>query len=377
MILPISAVSEFGYQRLIKPLLFKQKPDAVHERLVKTGQIVGNNRFLRWVLRTSWAYSNPRYLATNIAGVRVENPVGLSAGFDNDFTLPGLIKAVGFGYMEGGSLTLRETPGNPRPWFHRLPHTKSLVVNKGLSNDGVRKIVTRLRRYPANTFEHFPLNISVAKTNLPETCTDDDAIADYIGSLRIIQKASVGSLITINISCPNAYGGEPFTTPKRLNKLLGAIDELELSIPVFIKMPSDLNWEDFKALTDTAATHRVQGLTIHNLAKTREGIDPRDTISDDIKGNLSGKPTWKSSNELIKKTRLAYGDRFTIIGVGGIFSAEDAYTKIRLGADAVELITGMIFQGPQIIGRINRGLVKLLKNDGFSNIADAVGADLK
>lgn len=343
---------------------------------MKVGGLVGKTPPLRGLVHACWAYSNNDYLKTKIAGVEVQNPVGLSAGFDNNFTLVPLIKSVGFGFIEGGSLTLHETPGNPRPWFHRLPHTRSLVVNKGLSNEGVDKIIARIEAYKPSMTQNFPINVSVAKTNSPGACTTSDAVDDYIGSLKQLKQHDTGSLITINISCPNTYGGEPFTTPKNLTALLKAVDRLKLKKPLFLKMPSDLSWKEFKALADIAATHNVQGLTIHNLAKTRKDVDPRDTLTKDIKGNLSGKPTWKTSNEFIKKTRQTYGDRFTIIGVGGIFSAEDAYTKIKLGADAVELITGMIFNGPQLIGQINKGIVNLLKADGYSNISQAVGADL-
>lgn len=377
MILPISALSRFCYAKIAKPILFASHPDTVHERLVKTGGLIGRAPFLQGIIHASWAYSNPAFLRTSIAGVEVQNPVGLSAGFDNNFTLIPLIKAVGFGYIEGGSITLHETTGNPRPWFHRLPYTKSLVVNKGLSNEGTERIVKRVLSYQPSIIKDFPVNISVAKTNSPNACSVSDAVKDYIGSLKIIQQRDAGSIITINISCPNTYGGEPFTTPDNLRSLLVAVDKLKLKKPLFLKMPSDLSWKSFKTLADIAAQHNVQGLTIHNLAKTRKDVDPRDTISDDIKGNLSGKPTWESSNECIRKTKIAYGERFVIIGVGGIFSAEDAYTKIKLGANAVELITGMIFNGPQLIGQINRGLVKLLKDDGYSHISQAVGADLR
>jgi dihydroorotate dehydrogenase (fumarate) len=249
------------------------------------------------------------------------------------------------------------------------------VVNKGLANDGAEAIVRRLQSYPEPTFADFPLNISVAKTNSPENCNELDAIADYIGSLKLIKRSGVGAMYTINISCPNAYGGEPFTTPAKLERLLSALDKLKLAKPVFVKMPSDLAWAELKSLLHVVAKHKVTGVTIHNLAKDRGKMDLRDSLPDSVKGNMSGKPTWSTSNEFIRRTRLEFGERFVIIGVGGIFSADDAYTKIRLGANLVELITGMIFEGPQLIGQINQGLVKLLERDGFDNISQAVGVD--
>jgi dihydroorotate dehydrogenase (fumarate) len=250
-------------------------------------------------------------------------------------------------------------------------------VYAGLGNEGAEVIVRRLKEYPTATFQDFPLNISVAKTNSPEACSDDDAISDYIASLRIIQKNQVGSMITLNISCPNTYGGEPFTTPDRLEWLLAEVDKLYLTQPVFIKMPSHLPWPAFAGLLKVASCHQVAGVTISNLAKDRGQAKLMDSLPDSVKGNLSGKPTWELSNHLIRETYRQYGKRFTIIGVGGIFSVEDAYTKIKLGASLVELITGLIFEGPQLIGQINEGLVQLLKGDGYEHISQAIGADNK
>lgn len=376
MIKPLSLLTSFAYRKIAKPLLFIQSPDTVHDRLLKLGSLVQRVPVLRWLLRITWSYNNKPYLSQTIAGIHFQNPVGLSAGFDKNFVLPLLLKNVGFGYMEGGSLTFLPCPGNPKPWFFRLPKTKSLVVHVGLANHGVKTIARRLRSYPRNAFTDFPLNISIARTNLPITATDDQAIKDYVGSLKVLQREKVGSLYTLNISCPNTYGGEPFNKPDKLERLLTAVDALHVTIPVCIKMPGDLAWKDFNALLKVAAKHDITGIIIQNLAKDRSKLTLQDPLPDTVKGNLSGKPTWETSNELIRKTRLTYNDRFVIIGVGGIFTAEDAYTKIRLGADLVELITGMIFEGPQLVGQINYGLVKLLQRDGFTHIGQAVGADL-
>jgi dihydroorotate dehydrogenase len=143
--------------------------------------------------------------------------------------------------------------------------------------------------------------------------------------------------------------------------------------PVFIKMPVDLEWGEFEKLVKVATSHKIAGLTISNLTKNRDAI--KDDLVDNIRGGLSGKPVFQRSNDLIAHTYREYGDRFTIIGVGGIFTAKDAYIKIKLGASLVELVTGVIFEGPQLIGQINRGLVKLLEKDGYSSISEAIGAD--
>jgi dihydroorotate dehydrogenase len=376
MIVPASATTASIYKHVVKPVLFKQQPDAVHSRLIRGGGALQRLVTARGILRAAWAYRNDAALNQTIHGITFRNPVGLSAGFDKNFELPPLLKAIGFGFMEGGSLTYRYCSGNPRPWFYRLPKTKSIVVYAGLGNQGVEAIIRKLQSYPPDTFTDFPLNISVAKTNSPEACSETEAIADYAGSLKKLEQAHLGSIYTLNISCPNTYGGEPFTTPDRLGHLLDATDALHLSKPLYIKMPSHLPWPEFKRLVAIAARHQVNGLTISNLAKDRSQVTLKDPLSETIKGNLSGLPTQKLSDELIRKTYQAFRGRFVIIGVGGIFCAEDAYRKIRYGATMVELITGMIFEGPQLIGQINRDLVRLLKADGYTNISQAIGADV-
>lgn len=373
---PISSLSQSFYHYIAKPLLFRKKPDDVHAKLLKSGTRLQKFRFVRGVIHASWAYHNDAFLNQTLHGIHFKNPVGLSAGFDKNFELPPLLKSIGFGFMEGGSLTLHQCDGNPKPWFYRLPKTNSLVVHAGLANQGVKKIAKRIKSYPAQTFDAFPLNISVAKTNSKEAASEEDAIQDYIGSLTHLETEGLGDMFTLNISCPNTYGGEPFTTPKKLEKLLTATDKLHIKKPIFIKMPSNLVWDDFRQLLFVAEKHSVAGVTISNLQKDRSSVELKDELPDSVKGNLSGKPTWEVSNQLIRKTYEEFGHRFTIIGVGGIFSAEDAYTKIKLGASLVELITGMIFEGPQLIGEINRGLVSLLEKDGYKNISEAIGRDV-
>ena len=372
---PINYLSGVVYRKILKPILFLQKPDGVHVHLLKVGGLAQKSSLIRTFLYSIWAYENARYLRQTLHGVTFRNPVGLSAGFDKNFKLVGLMKCIGFGFMEGGSLTYHPCAGNEKPWFYRLPKSKSLVVHVGLANQGVEEILQRINTLPATVRKDFPLNISIARTNSASVSSDEDGIADYMGSLRAILEKDTGEMITINISCPNAYGGEPFTTPGRLDTLLSEIDTLHIKKPLFIKMPLLQSWPEARLLIEVAAKHRVTGLVISNLAKDRSNIILKDPLPVEVKGSLSGKPTWEISNELIRQTYREFGDRLTIIGVGGIFTAQDAYTKIRLGASLIELITGMIFEGPQQIGEINRGLVELLIRDGYTNVSQAIGVD--
>lgn len=373
MIRLASSFAAFTYAHAIKPLLFRCQPDTVHAQLLRLSHLRQKISFTSTYINALWAYHNNVALGQNLHTINFPNPVGLAAGFDKNIELAPTMKAVGFGFMTGGSVTFHECNGNPRPWFYRLPKQKSLVVNVGLANEGTQAVMDRLRTCGKSQFEQFPLVVSVAKTNSPEACDDPSAIADYIGSLSLLQNQPQVSAIEINISCPNAYGGEPFTDPLRLEQLLVAVDALNIVKPVWVKMPIDLAWPEFDALLQVIVTHRVQGVTIGNLQKNRGEIPPQD-LPNEVKGNLSGLPTQAPSDELIRRTYADYGERLTIIGVGGVFSAQDAYRKICLGANLVELITGMIYEGPQLIGQINCELVELLKRDNFANISEAVGS---
>ncbi len=203
MIVAISKLSSVIYRRIAKPLLFKLPPDAAHDKMIATGSAVQRIGFLRGLMRWSWAYQNPDRLSQTLCGLEFQNPLGLSAGLDKNFEIAGVVSSIGFGQMEGGSITFHPCAGNPKPWFYRLPKSKSLVVNAGLANHGARRILARLGRYKQNQLGDMRINVSVAYTNDKQTCTEGEAIADYIGSLKLIKKSRKADLVTLNISCPN------------------------------------------------------------------------------------------------------------------------------------------------------------------------------
>ncbi|MEI6237346.1 MAG: quinone-dependent dihydroorotate dehydrogenase [Candidatus Saccharibacteria bacterium] len=372
MIKNVSKFSRITYKKAVKPIMFLFPADTVHTAIIKSGSIIGFIYPICWFFKLLWAYQNPKVLAQVVNGVYFANPVGLSAGFDKDFKLIKVLPCLGFGFMELGSMTYKQSLGNPRPHYRRLKKTQSILVYAGLNNQGSKVIIKRIQKHKNKII--IPLDISVAKTNCDTTITDETGTKDYIGSLKRLKTAAVSDQITINISCPNAYGGEPFTTPQKLEKLLYEIDRLSFKKPVYLKMPSDLNWPDFKKLLDVALKHNVSGLKISNLAKDRKLVNAQDKLSEDIPGNMSGIPMQNLSNQLIQQAYIYCGDRLIIVGIGGIFSAKDAYEKIKHGASLVELITGMVFEGPELIGQINAGLVDLLKKDGYTHISQAIGA---
>ena len=359
------------YKYVAKPVLFKMPPDTVHEKMLQFCRAFGSVRMFRWITNVIFKRKSP-LLKQEYHGVTFTSPVGIAAGFDKNGDTPSVISNLGFGFMTVGSVTALVCDGNPRPWFQRLPKSKALAVRVGLANQGSFRIIKRLEQNKKR-FNAFPITLSVAKTNNKETVSDKAAIKDYTTSIeRTLHSTSI-KMIEINISCPNTYGGEPFIDPPRLDQLLSAVDAITVPQPIFVKMPNDLPWQSFKQLLDIIVKHNIQGVTVTNLTKSRDNV--KDILPFPIRGGLSGKLTWENSNELIKKTYQTYGDRLTIIGVGGVFTAEDAYTKIRLGASLVGLVTGMIYQGPQIAAEINAQLPRLLEKDGLAHIQEAIGLD--
>ena len=181
------------------------------------------------------------------------------------------------------------------------------------------------------------------------------------------------SMIEVNISCPNTMAGEPFSNPDALDKLFSVLDKVSRPQPTLVKMPLNLKggWPQFKSLLNVLSEHKVDGVSIANLRKNRDGLD----IPADWQGGISGAPTYNASNDLIKRTRSEFGSRFAIAGIGGVFTAEQAYQKIRNGADLVMFVSSLMYRGPQQITTLKRGLAKMLRKDGFNSVKDAVGVD--
>lgn len=367
-------ISEVTYTKIIKPFLFKfTEAEDIHEATLSLGHFFGKFAFTRFITKGIFAHENSM-LSQEISGIKFKNPVGLSAGFDKNAEIVNLLPSLGFSFGQIGTITNYPYAGNEKPRLYRLPKSKSIVVNFGLKNDGVEKILKRIKE---SRHKSTILGISVGRTNCKETVAPEAGIKDISSCLSSVIESGLGDMYTINISCPNLFGGESFTAPDSLEKLLGAIYELPLQKPVYIKMPINLPWEEFGKLVDVAVSFKVDGVIIGNLNKVRKSPKIIDEIPEHIKGSASGMPTQALSNELISKTYKNYGDKLVIIGVGGIFCAEDAYEKIKRGASLVQLITGLIFEGPQLVGQINKGLVKLLKADDFEHIGEAIGANHK
>jgi dihydroorotate dehydrogenase len=246
--------------------------------------------------------------------------------------------------------------------------SKGLVVYTGLKNEGCERVSGRLR----NRKFAIPIGTNIAKTNSRKTVETEVGISDYVKAFD--QFTDIGSYFTINISCPNAFGGQPFTDAKRLDQLLSRIAKIATKKPIFLKISPDLTEREVDQIIDVARGYRIAGFICTNLTEQRKNEKIVDKAVPET-GGVSGKPVEGLANDLISYVYQITKGEFIIIGCGGVFSAADAYKKIKLGASLVELLTGMIYEGPQVISEINQGLARLLKQDGFKNISQAIGIE--
>ena len=305
-------------------------------------------------------------LGVTVAGIEFANPLGLAAGFDKDAEVPNAVLDLGFGFVEVGAVTPRPQFGNPRPRVFRLWKDDAVINRYGFNNVGLEVIAGRLKRRRRR---------GVVGVNLGANKDSDDRIADYEAGVRGL--AGLIDFYTVNISSPNTPGLRALQGKDALSALmrrvLAARDEAAPETPVFLKIAPDLTDEDKADIAAVATEASLDGLVVSNTTITRPETLQSRNVSE--AGGLSGKPLFAPSTELLREFYRAVGSQTPLIGVGGVASPRDAYTKILAGASLVQLYTAMVFEGPGLPARILRALPGLMKADGFHTIADAVGAE--
>ena len=365
-------LASFLYKTIARPIFFLFNPEKVHNFVTSIGEILGNEQSLNRLFSKKFG-AKSNFLKQKIAGIEFTSPIGLAAGFDYEAKVIKILPSLGFGFNSIGTITNYSYGGNPNGMLGRLPKSKSLMINKGFKNKGALWTAEKI----SNVKPLIPLGVSIGKSNTRQVNTQEDAILDIIQAFKIFENSNVeNSYYELNISCPNLFGNVSFYPPKKLNELLSETDKLNLKKPIFIKMPIELSNAQTLKILDVIVRHKITGVIIGNLQKNR---NDKAFVKDELKhwkvGNFSGLPTQKRSNELISLAYKKFGNKLVIIGCGGVFSAEDAYKKIKLGASLVQLITGLIYEGPTLVAQINSELPKLLKRDGFKNITEAVGSE--
>ena len=332
----------------LRPVLFRLDPERAHNLTLAA---------LATGLGPRGRPDDP-ILVTTVAGLALPNPLGLAAGFDKDALVPAAMLRMGFGFVEIGTVTPRPQVGNPRPRVFRLVAERAVINRLGFNNGGVAAAVARLAaRRPAGIVG---VNIGANKDSV-------DRVADYAFGARAAR--GVADYLTVNVSSPNTPGLRGLQDPGELAALIAAVRSEAEARPVFVKVAPDLDGAAIDGIARVSIDGGVAGLIVSNTTLARPGISSSEA------GGLSGAPLFAPSTEVLRRFARATGGRLTLIGVGGIASAVDAYAKIRAGASAVQLYTALVYHGPALVPRLKTDLAALLRRDGFGSVADAVGVD--
>ncbi len=357
------------YKKILKPIFFRFDPELMHDLFTWIGSGLGSNPFTRWIVAVVCDYEHPS-LATRVAGIDFKNPIGLGAGFDKDIQLTKIIPAVGFGFMEVGAITHLPYEGNSKPRLARLPEDRSLIVYYGLKNAGAVAAQKRLKKMKFA----FPIGINIAKTNRADI-KGEKSVEDYVMTYRMLSRYF--SYVTLNVSCPNAQDGCTFQDPVMLESLLAGLSKEKKVCPIFLKLSAHLSMNEVDAILTVVGKYKfIDGFVVANLAKDRSILhlrSPQEKLDAIPAGGISGAPIRMLTTTMIRYIYKKTDGKYILIGLGGVFTAEDAYEKIKAGASLVQLVTGLIYEGPLMVKRVNQGLVKLLARDGYATVADAVG----
>lgn len=306
-------------------------------------------------------------LGIDVFGLSFPNPVGLAPGFDKNAEVPDALLKLGFGFVEVGTFTPRPQAGNPRPRLFRLKEDKAVINRMGFNNDGLDAVKARLQARKGRP--------GILGGNVGANKDSEDRIADYVTAIQGI--LGLVSYITINISSPNTPGLRALQSRESLAELINRCIEARGSdqTPMLVKVAPDLVEADVEDIAAVALESGIDGLIVSNTTITRP-----ETLRSPHKGEtggLSGAPLLNASTEMLRRFHARVGNKMPLIGVGGIASGADAYAKIRAGASLVQLYSSLVYEGPGLVARIKTDLMKLLARDGFSSVAEAVGADTK
>jgi dihydroorotate dehydrogenase (fumarate)/dihydroorotate dehydrogenase len=366
------------YRRAVRPLLFRTDPEWIHDRSIRLAELAGSSAVACRFLSGRYAVPDER-LAVEVAGLRFAGPVGLGAGFDKNARAVPLLSSLGFGHLEIGSVSARMSDGNARPRLFRLIADQAIVVHYGVPNDGAQRVARRMEAVRDKGRRTIPVGLNIVNTNHGPHAPvepDDAVIADYVESVRRLH--DVADYLCLNLSCPNTRDGQSlFHDPRRLADLLAAIGQLHVTRPVFLKVAPFPGTREMELFLETATTAQfVAGFSVNLPAARPAGMSTPARALDRLPGAVSGAPAAAAADRTIRDLYQRLDPtRHAVIGSGGVFTAVDAYRKIRLGASLVQVLTSLVYEGPGVARDIHAGLAALLERDGFHNVSEAVGAD--
>lgn len=359
------------YKNLLKPLFFRIDPEKIHHFTLNRLQRSGSAAAMKRMISALYGVPDIPALEVSIAGLSFRSPIGLAAGLDKNAQAVPAFSAMGFGYMEVGTVTPQPQPGNDKPRLFRLPDDTALINRMGFNNDGAVAMAGMLQGVQRT----IPVGINIGKN---KTTANEHAVDDYLNCIRVL--FSHGDFFVVNISSPNTPDLRKLQHGEELQLLLTTLtaemkqqnDKLhnQAPKPLFVKLAPDLSEAELEQTVATILQTGVSGIIATNTTLSREGLQH---LNAKESGGLSGAPLTKPSTEVIQRIYRLTKGKIPIIGVGGIFTAEDAFDKIKAGADAVEIYTSFIYEGPGIVKRIHTDLARLLEQEGFRHISEAVG----
>ena len=308
-------------------------------------------------------------LAVRALGLRFAQPIGLAAGFDKNATAYEALSALGFGFVEVGTVTAQAQPGNPKPRLFRLPLDRALINRMGFNNLGARVVATHL-----TAKRSVPIGVNIGKTKLvPEA----EAGSDYVASTRLL--GPLADYLVVNVSSPNTPGLRNLQTVELLRPLLAAVKaelgRVEPRRPLLVKIAPDLNDEDIDAIAELALELELDGIIATNTTISRAGlVTPAGRVEACGAGGLSGAILKARSLAVLERLRRRVGRRLTLISVGGIENAEDVWARLSAGASLVQIYTGFVYGGPLMVWSLQRGLLRLLRQSGLASVEELIGA---
>ena len=363
---PIASPGSGLYGRLARPLLFRLDPERAHELAI--GSLARAHRLAPIIGR---ATLDPR-LGRHLMGVDFPNPVGLAAGFDKYARAVPAWPGLGFGFVEVGTITAHPQPGNPTPRIFRLPLDGALINRLGFNNDGAAATAERLAQWDRRGVLHrVPIGVNIGKSKVTPL---EAAASDYLASFQALQ--GFADYVVVNVSSPNTAGLRTLQGVDELEAILGGLIAARGGArpPILVKIAPDLTptqVEDAVALVERLG---IDGVVVSNTTLARDGLRSPVALAAEA-GGLSGAPLRRRATALVRDVRRSLSPGRVLIGVGGIFTADDAWEKLVAGADLCQIYTGFVYGGPRTAATINRGLSARLTAEGAASIDEIVGTD--
>jgi len=360
------------YRSLLRPILFRLPPETAHELALHSLSFAPS--LTRKIIGERYA-TNP-FGKLKRFGLTFSNPVGLAAGFDKDGIALQPLAALGFGFIEAGTVTYHPQPGNERPRLFRLPIDQALINRAGFNNEGAAAFAKRVSVHRPGCV----LGVSIGKSKVAPL---ESAVDDYLKSFELVYP--VADYIAVNVSSPNTPGLRDLQEARQLDALLGALQgrnkqlateqSRTSEIPILVKLSPDLDSAELLEIVEVVRRNNISGLIATNTTTTRRGLQTRQEKVNALgEGGLSGQPLRQRSTEMIATLYNLTQGSMPLIGAGGIFTAEDAWEKISAGASLVQIYTGFIYEGPSIVRNINEGLRRIISSRGFVSLDEAVGS---